>query len=77
MEGHYTIHIRFAGHDIPKSPLHVHVEQLAGDASKVTVSGPGVSSSSFIMAKCSTHFKVHTSGNSEDLIFIIIQDCNA
>jgi hypothetical protein len=44
MEGPYTIVIRFAGKEIPKSPFTVGVKGMAGDPTKVTASGPGLES---------------------------------
>lgn len=34
--------VRFAGREIPKSPFVTSVEGMAGDASKVSASGPGL-----------------------------------
>lgn len=62
MEGRYLIGVKFAGRDIPKSPFTVNVLQLPADASKVTVSGPGVDSTAALRAKCGTHFEIHTTG---------------
>jgi filamin len=62
LEGRYSVVVKFAGRDIPKSPFTVQVEQLPADASKVTVSGPGVDATALLMAKRDTHFDVNTAG---------------
>jgi filamin len=59
MEGPYTITIKFAGRDIPKSPFSVGVQGFAGDPSKVTASGPGLEKTG-VMVKKRTHFEVFT-----------------
>ena len=59
MEGQYTIVIKFANKDIPKSPFVAGVKGMAGDPSKVTVSGPGIEKSG-VMVKKKTYFEVHT-----------------
>jgi len=59
MEGKYTVTIKFAERDIPKSPFTVGVEGFAGDPSKVTASGPGLEKSG-VMVKKRTHFEVFT-----------------
>ena len=41
-EGDYVVTITWSGREIPKSPFEVNVEGFAGDASKVTASGPGL-----------------------------------
>ena len=59
MEGKYTVTIKFAERDIPKSPFTVGVEGFAGDPSKVTASGPGLEKTG-VMVKKRTHFEVFT-----------------
>lgn len=59
MEGQYTITIKFANQDIPKSPFVAGVKGMAGDPSKVTASGPGLEKSGVIVGQ-KTHFEVHT-----------------
>lgn len=59
MEGQYTIKIKFANQDIPKSPFVAGVKGMAGDPSKVTASGPGLEKSGVIV-KQKTYFEVHT-----------------
>ena len=59
MEGQYKIHLKFGGRDIPKSPFVVKVEGMAGDPTKVTVSGPGLEKDGLVV-KVPTHFSVFT-----------------
>lgn len=42
MEGPHKVTVKFSGRDVPKSPFTVNVEGVAGDASKVSASGPGL-----------------------------------
>ena len=63
MEGQYQVHIKFAGREIPKSPYLVQVEGVAGDASKVTATGPGLERSG-VVANRKTYFDVHTKSES-------------
>lgn len=51
----------FAGQQIPKSPFDVYVDKALGDASKVTVKGPGVEAVGNIANK-PTHFDICTAG---------------
>lgn len=41
MEGAHKVYVKFSGKDVPKSPFEVKVEGVAGNAEKVTASGPG------------------------------------
>lgn len=41
MEGTHKVYVKFSGKDVPKSPFEVKVEGVAGNAEKVTASGPG------------------------------------
>ena len=59
MEGQYTVTIKYAGKDIPKSPFNVGVKGYAGDASKVTASGPGLEKTG-VKTKTRTYFEVYT-----------------
>ena len=61
VEGQYTINIKFAGQQIPKSPFLVGVKGKAGDPSKVTASGPGLEQNG-VLEKKKTHFEVYTKG---------------
>lgn len=51
----------FAGQQIPKSPFEVSVEKALGDASKVTVKGPGIEPVGNIANK-PTYFDIYTAG---------------
>lgn len=61
-EGGHKIFVKFSGRDIPKSPYDVKVEGHAGDASKVTASGPGLQSDGLSIGR-TTYFDIHTKGN--------------
>lgn len=68
IEGKHKVSVYFAGKEIPKSPYTVFVEGIAGDATKVTASGPGLKPEG-VMANRSTHFDIFTKGK------IIISFC--
>lgn len=53
--------VKFAGHEVPKSPFSVSVTSAPGDASKVTVSGPGILRTG-LTANKATYFDVATAG---------------
>ena len=53
----------FAGQEIPKSPFEVTVDKALGDASKVTVKGPGVEPVGNIANK-PTCFDIYTAGEA-------------
>ena len=59
MAGPYTVHVRFAGKETPKSPYLVNVEARPGNAAKVTACGPGVEKTG-VMVNRKTYFEVHT-----------------
>ena len=59
----YTVDVKFAGQQIPKSPFLVGVKGKAGDPSKVTASGPGLEQHGVIEKK-KTHFEVYTKGKA-------------
>ena len=61
MEGQYKVTVIFAEREIPKSPFLVNV---SGDASKVTVEGPGVDGTGVVQVNKMTSFNVHTTGQS-------------
>lgn len=61
MAGQYKVIVKFAGHEIPKSPYNVGVEGFPGDASKVTATGPGIERTG-VVANRKTYFEVHTKG---------------
>lgn len=53
----------FAGQQIPKSPFEVNVDKALGDASKVTVKGPGIEPVGNIANK-PTSFDIYTAGQT-------------
>lgn len=53
--------VLFAGQQIPKSPFEVSVDKALGDASKVTVKGPGIEPVGNIANK-PTYFEICTAG---------------
>lgn len=53
--------VLFAGQQIPKSPFEVNVDKALGDASKVTVKGPGIEPVGNIANK-PTYFEICTAG---------------
>lgn len=59
-EGPHKVFVKFSGRDIPKSPYEVKVEGHAGDATKVTVSGPGLQPDGISVGR-STFFDINTS----------------
>lgn len=62
IEGAHKVFVKFSGRDIPKSPYSVNVEGHAGDASKVTASGPGLQPDGISIGR-STFFDINTKGN--------------
>nr|CAD7585824.1 unnamed protein product [Timema genevievae] len=61
LEGNHKVSVKFAGREIPKSPYTVLVEGHAGDASKVTASGPGLQPEG-VMINRPTYFDISTKG---------------
>ena len=59
--------------DIPKSPFEVKVEGMAGDASKVTASGPGIEPESVTVNR-PTYFDVFTKDAGKGTPEVIILD---
>lgn len=53
----------FAGQQIPKSPFEVNVDKALGDASKVTVKGPGIEPVGNVANK-PTYFDIFTAGQT-------------
>lgn len=66
VEGPHKVFVKFSGRDIPKSPYSVSVEGHAGDASKVTASGPGLQPDGISIGR-STFFDINTKGNQSNL----------
>lgn len=62
LEGEHRVIVKWAEKEIHKSPWKVMVEAAAGDASKVTASGPGLEKTGVIVSK-KTYFEVFTKGN--------------
>lgn len=58
-EGPHTVNVKFSGRHTLKSPYHVKVEGFAGDASKVTASGPGLKPDGVHINK-PTYFEINT-----------------
>lgn len=63
VEGQHKVTVLYAGREIPKSPYVVSVEGHAGDASKVTASGPGIEPEGVVVGR-PTYFDIFTKGNS-------------
>lgn len=55
----------FAGQQIPKSPFEVNVDKALGDASKVSVKGPGIEPVGNVANK-PTYFDIFTAGQTSD-----------
>lgn len=72
-EGLYKVYVKFSGSDIPKSPFSVNVEGMAGDASKVTASGPGLQSDGNSVNK-QTYFDISTKDAGRGVPEVIILD---
>ncbi|XP_076390473.1 filamin A protein cher isoform X4 [Megachile rotundata] len=71
LEGPHKIKILFAGREIPKSPYVVNVEAEAGDAGKVTASGPGLQPEGVIVNK-PTFFEINTKDAGRGVPEVII-----
>ncbi|KAM3621534.1 uncharacterized protein V6R79_012576 [Siganus canaliculatus] len=71
--GPHKVTVLFAGQQIPKSPFEVDVDKALGDASKVTVRGPGVEPVGNIANK-NTHFDIYTAGAGTGDVTAIIRD---
>ena len=57
-EGDFVVKVFFANREIPKSPYPVTVEGFAGDAARVTASGPGLEPEGVVVNK-PTHFHIY------------------
>ncbi|KAL0108256.1 hypothetical protein PUN28_015064 [Cardiocondyla obscurior] len=73
IEGPHKVKVLFAGREIPKSPYTVNVEGHAGDASKVTASGPGLQSEGVVVNR-PTFFDVFTKDAGRGVPEVIILD---
>ena len=66
--------VKFAGHEVPRSPFPVTVEGFAGDPAKVTACGPGVKNGG-VVAGMATHFTINTKGKTARQFFFCICCC--
>ncbi|XP_061582652.1 filamin-B-like isoform X1 [Cololabis saira] len=71
--GNHKVTVLFAGQQIPKSPFEVDVDKALGDASKVTVKGPGVEPVGNIANK-PTYFDIYTAGAGTGDVTAMIRD---
>ncbi|XP_057654407.1 filamin-A isoform X1 [Diorhabda carinulata] len=72
-EGTHMIYVKFAGKLTSKSPYRVDVEGFAGDASKVTASGPGLQPDGVHVNK-PTFFDIFTKNAGNGIPEVIILD---
>ncbi|KAK3102524.1 hypothetical protein FSP39_011943 [Pinctada imbricata] len=73
VEGEYKVIIKFGDKEINKSPFKVKVEGQAGDASKVTASGPGLEKTGVVATK-RTYFEVFTKNAGKGNVDVAILD---
>ncbi|XP_023265214.1 filamin-B-like isoform X2 [Seriola lalandi dorsalis] len=71
--GTHKVTVLFAGQEIPKSPFEVNVDKALGDASKVTVKGPGIEPVGTIANK-PTYFDIYTAGAGTGDVTAVIRD---
>ncbi|KAK1901828.1 hypothetical protein KUDE01_004793, partial [Dissostichus eleginoides] len=71
--GTHKVTVMFAGQQIPKSPFEVSVDKALGDASKVTVKGPGVEPVGNIANK-PAYFDIYTAGAGTGDVTAMIRD---
>ncbi|XP_043979419.1 filamin-B [Gambusia affinis] len=71
--GPHKVTVLFAGQQIPKSPFEVNVDKALGDASKVTVKGPGIEPVGNIANK-PTYFDIYTAGAGTGDVTTMIRD---
>lgn len=69
----HKVRVLFAGREIPKSPYSVMVEGHAGDATKVTASGPGLLPDGVVVNK-GTYFDIFTKDAGRGVPEVIILD---
>ena len=65
--------VQYNERDVPKSPFEVKVEGMAGDASKVTASGPGIEADSVTVNR-PTYFDVFTKDAGKGVPEVIVLD---
>ncbi|XP_046641662.1 filamin-A-like isoform X3 [Daphnia pulicaria] len=73
MEGVHRVIVKYNGLDIPKSPFEVKVEGHAGDASKVTASGPGLEPEGVVVNR-PTYFDIFTKDAGKGVPEVIVLD---
>ncbi|CAL8082481.1 unnamed protein product [Orchesella dallaii] len=73
LEGTHKVTVAFAGREIPKSPYAVMVEGHAGDANKVTASGPGLEPEGVVIGR-PTYFDIFTKDAGKGVPEVIILD---
>lgn len=73
VEGPHKVYVKYSGRDIPKSPYEVRVEGHAGDASKVTASGPGLQADG-VSVNRPTFFDIFTKDAGRGVPEVIILD---
>eukprot|EP00064_Thunnus_orientalis_P021778 superscaffoldBa00006839_g21946 len=71
--GPHKVTVLFAGQQIPKSPFEVNVDKALGDATKVTVKGPGIEPVGNIANK-PTYFDIYTAGAGTGDVTAMIRD---
>lgn len=71
--GTHKVTVLFAGQQIPKSPFEVNVDKALGDASKVSVKGPGIEPVGNV-ANRPTHFDIYTAGAGTGDVTALIRD---
>ncbi|XP_049441714.1 filamin-B isoform X1 [Epinephelus fuscoguttatus] len=71
--GPHKVTVLFAGQQIPKSPFEVNVDKALGDASKVTVKGPGIEPVGNVANK-PTYFDIFTAGAGTGDVTAMIKD---
>ena len=72
-EGDFLVTVFFNNREIPKSPFKVNVDGFAGDAGKVSASGPGLEAEGVIVNK-PTYFHVHAVGAGKGRPEVIVID---
>ncbi|XP_037107046.1 filamin-B isoform X2 [Syngnathus acus] len=71
--GTHKVTVLFAGQPIPKSPFEVGVDKALGDASKVTLKGPGIEPVGNVANK-PTYFDISTAGAGTGDVTVSIKD---
>ncbi|XP_024125017.1 filamin-B isoform X2 [Oryzias melastigma] len=71
--GPHKVTVLFAGQQIPKSPFEVNVDKALGDASKVTMKGPGIEPVGNIANK-PTYFDIFTAGAGTGDVTAMVRD---